>query len=122
MRARAEEALLAYIKTVAQAIAEVNNTLAQEYSQQEKLSLLEKQYVMAKSATRGALNLYLQGSDDIMRFLTLLKDTQNLERRIARERVNVVQVRINLYRSLGNMYFPEEMVSLLMQKENVHEK
>lgn len=122
MRARAEEALLAYIKTVAEAIAEVNNTLAQEYSQQEKLSLLEKQYVMAKSATRGALNLYLQGSEDIMRFLTLLQDTQDLERRIARERVNIVQVRINLYRSLGNMYFPQDMVSLLVQKENVHEK
>lgn len=122
MRARAEEALVAYIKTVAEAIAEVNNTLAQEYSQQEKLSLLEKQYVMAKSATRGALNSYLKGSEDIMRFLTLLQDTQDLERTIAKQRVNVVQVRINLYRSLGNMYFPEEQVSLLVQKENVHEK
>lgn len=122
MRARTEEALLAYIKTVAEAIAEVNDTLAQEYSQQEKLSLLEKQYVMAKSATRGALNYYLKGSEDIMRFLTLLESTQDLERTIARQRVNVVQVRINLYRSLGNMYFPEDMVSLLMQKENVHEK
>ena len=64
----------------------------------------------------------MQGSEDIMRFLTLLQDTQDLERRIARERVNIVQVRINLYRSLGNMYFPQDMVSLLVQKENVHEK
>lgn len=122
MRAKAEEALLAYIKTVAEAIAEVNNTLAQEYSQQEKLSLLEKQYVMAKSATRGALNSYLEGSEDIMRFLTLLQSTQDLERNIAKQRVNVVQVRINLYRSLGNMYFPEEQVALMTQKEDVHEK
>lgn len=122
MRAKAEEALLAYIKTVAEAIAEVNDTLAQEYSQQEKLSLLEKQYVMAKSATRGALNQYLKGSEDIMRFLTLLESTQDLERTIARQRVNVVQVRINLYRSLGNMYFPEEQVALMMKKEDMHEK
>lgn len=122
MRARAEETLLAYIKTVAEAIAEVNNTLAQEYSQQERLSLLEKQYVMAKSATRGALNQYLKGSEDIMRFLTLLESTQDLERTIARQRVNVVQVRINLYRSLGNMYFPEGQVALMMKKEDMHEK
>ena len=122
MRVQAEEALLAYIKTVAEAVAEVNNTLAREYSQQEKLSLLEKQYVMAKSATRGALNSYLEGSEDIMRFLTLLQSTQDLERTIARQRVNVVQVRINLYRSLGNMYFPEEQVAQMTQKEDVHEK
>lgn len=122
MRAQAEQALLAYIKTVAEAIAEVNKTLAQEYSQQEKLSLLEKQYVMTKSATRGALNSYLEGSEDIMRFLTLLQSTQGLERTIARQRVNVVQVRINLYRSLGNMYFPEEQVALLTQKEDMHEE
>lgn len=116
MRARAEEALLAYIKTVAEAIAEVNAVLAREYSQQEKLILLEKQYVMAKSATRGALNSYLEGSEDIMRFLTLLQSTQDLERTIARQRVSVVQVRINLYRSLGNMYFSEEQVAQMTKR------
>ena len=57
-----------------------------------------------------------------MRFLTLLQSTQDLERTIARQRVNVVQVRINLYRSLGNMYFPEEQVAQMTQKEDVHEK
>ncbi len=122
MRAMAEEAVTAYIKTVAEAVAEVNNAIAQEYSQQEKLRLLEQQYVMAKSATRGALNSYLEGSEDVMRFLTLLQSTQDLERTIAKQRVNVVQVRINLYRALGNMYFPEEQVFVLAQKEAVDEK
>ncbi len=117
MRAQAEEAIIAYTKTVAEAVAEVNNAIAQEYSQHEKLRLLEQQYVMAKSATRGALNAYLEGSEDIMRFLTLLQSTQDLERNIARQRVNVVQVRINLYRALGNMYFPEEQAYVLAQKE-----
>lgn len=127
MRALAEEAVIAYTKTVAEAVAEVNNALAQEYSQQEKLRLLEQQYVMAKSATRGALNAYLEGAEDVMRFITLLQSTQDLERNIAKQRVNVVQVRINLYRALGNMYFPEEQVFALAQhdsldKEIMHEK
>lgn len=127
MRALAEEAIIEYTKTVAEAVAEVNNALAQEYSQQEKLRLLEQQYVMAKSATRGALNAYLEGAEDVMRFITLLQSTQDLERNIAKQRVNVVQVRINLYRALGNMYFPEDQAFVLAQqdslaKEVLHEK
>lgn len=122
MKAVAEEALVNYSKTVAIAISEVNNAMAKEYAQQEKLRLLEKQYVMAKSATRGALNAYLEGSEDILRFLSLLQSTQNLERTIAKQRVNVVQVRINLYKSLGNMYFPEEQMNLFVQKEEINVK
>lgn len=122
MKAVAEEALVNYAKTVAIAISEVNNAMAKEYAQQEKLRLLEKQYVMAKSATRGALNAYLEGSEDILRFLSLLQSTQNLERTIAKQRVNVVQVRINLYKALGNMYFPEEQISLFVQKEEIDVK
>lgn len=122
MRALAEEAIINYTQVVAEAVGEVNNAIAQEYSQHEKLRLLEQQYVMAKSATRGALNAYLEGSEDIMRFLTLLQSTQELERNIAKQRVNVVQVRINLYRSLGNMYFPEDQLTVLSQKESLNEE
>ncbi len=107
VRAVAEEALQNYIKTVANAIQEVNDALVADVAQQEKLRLLQKQFELAEQATDGTLQAYLEGTDTFLRYVTQLKNTQNLERSIAKQHVTVINARITLYRALGNLHFPQ---------------
>lgn len=107
MRAIAEENLQHYIKSVAVAMQEVNDALAIDVSQWEKLELLQKQFRLGQTASEGTLKAYLEGTDTFFRFVFQLIATQDLERIVAKQKVIVIQARISLYRSLGLLYFPK---------------
>lgn len=106
VRAVAEEVTQTYIKTVAVAIQEVNDAIATDVAQQTRLSLLKKQFVLSQAASEGTLQSYLEGTDTFLRFVSQLKNTQNLERSLATQEVIVMNARITLYRVLGGLHFP----------------
>ena len=106
VRAVAEEAMQNYIKTVAIAMQEINDAIATDIAQQARLSLLQEQLVLAQASAQGTLRAYLEGTDTFLRFVTQLKNTQNLERSVAQQQVTVINARITLYRVLGGLHLP----------------
>ncbi len=106
VQAQSDIELQTYAKTVASAIEEVDNTLANDAGESTKLRLLEKQYEFASAAMIEARNSYLGGVSTFLNYITELKNVQSLERAIARQKTQVVRSRIALYRSLGSLTFP----------------
>ncbi len=98
--------LQTYAKTVASAIEEVDNALANDAGESRKLHLLEKQFEFASAAMEEARNSYLGGVSTFLNYITELKNVQSLERAITRQKTQVVRSRIVLYRSLGSLTFP----------------
>lgn len=115
VRAVAEEAMQNYIKTVAVAIQEVNDAIATDVAQQTRLHLLQEQFVLSQSASEGTLQAYIEGTDTFLRFVSQLKNTQNLERSLATQQVIVMNARIALYRVLGGLHFPYENIPHLVE-------
>ncbi len=95
-----------YAKTVAGAIEEVDNALANDVGEIVKLRRLEEQYAFASAAMIEARNSYLGGVSTFLNYITELKNVQSLERAIARQKTTVLRSRIALYRSLGSLTFP----------------
>jgi len=116
VRAVAEEAMQNYIKTVAVAIQEINDAIATDVAQQARLSLLQEQLVLALASAKGTLRTYLEGTDTFLRFVTQLKNTQNLERSVAQQQVTVINARITLYRVLGGLHLPLTSIPNLVLK------
>ncbi len=105
-RAQSDIEVQAYAKTVAVAIQEVDNALANDAGESRKLRLMEKQYEFASAAMIEARNSYLGGVSTFLNYITELKNVQTLERAIARQKTTVVRSRITLYRALGSLNFP----------------
>ncbi len=105
-KAQSDIELQTYAKTVASAIEEVDNALANDAGESRKLHLLEKQFEFASAAMVEARNSYLGGVSTFLNYITELKNVQSLERAIARQKTQVVRSRVALYRSLGSLTFP----------------
>ncbi len=99
-----EEQVQIYGKTVAQAINEVENALSNEYYQNQCIHQLSHQLNYATIAWTESLNSYLGGRDSFLRYITLLQNVQSLEKRIVREKTNLLHYRIALYRALGGSW------------------
>ncbi len=107
VRAQTDIDVQTYAKLVASAIQEVDNALATEKGENDKLHLLVQQYKLAEAAMIEARNSYLGGVSSFLNYITELKNVQSLERTIARQRTVLVQARIALYRRLGSLTFPQ---------------
>ncbi len=106
VRAQSDIEVQNYAKTVATAMEEVDNALANDAGENRKLRLLEKQFEFASAAMIEARNSYLGGVSTFLNYITELKNVQSLERSIARQKTQVVRSRISLYRTLGSLTFP----------------
>ena len=84
-RAMAEEYVAGYARTVAQAIQEVEDSLATEQHQTEYIALLNDQLKASQSALKDAQIQYANGQDNYLNYLTAWTSIQDLERQLVSE-------------------------------------
>ncbi len=103
-KAVAAEALNNYATTVQLAIKEVEDALIQEQQQQNLIKSLNKQYVLSQKATAQIRLRYIYGAIDFLRVLTVQISQQSLERSRISAKRQLIEYRINLYRSLAGSW------------------
>ncbi|MBW1608588.1 MAG: TolC family protein, partial [Deltaproteobacteria bacterium] len=99
-----DENLFAYRQAVLTAIKEVDNALVIESKQREHIKGLEKVESAARKALEEAGVRYRNGLNDYLPVLTQLLAVQRLERDLIRQRANLFNARISLYRALGGTW------------------
>ena len=100
-RAEAEEYLVEYARTVAEAIQEVEDCLITETKQNEYIDLLKDQLRVSRLTLKDAHIQYLNGQDNYLDYLTAWTSIQELERQLVQEQATLIQNRVDLYRTLG---------------------
>lgn len=103
-KAVAAEALNNYATTIQLAIKEVEDALIQEQQQQYLINSLNKQYVLSQKATEQIRLRYMYGAIDFLRVLTTQISQQSLERSRLSAKRQLIEFRINLYRSLAGSW------------------
>ena len=103
-QALVDENLFAYRQAVLTAIKEVDNALVIESKQREHIKGLEKVESAARKALEEAGVRYRNGLNDYLPVLTQLLAVQRLERDLIRQRANLFNARISLYRALGGTW------------------
>ncbi len=86
---------------ILEAIGEVENSLVREKEQQNNLRSLETQLQYATETIGHVANRYRQGAEDYQRVLLALLSQQNLQRNILTGKLQLINFRISLYRSLS---------------------
>lgn len=97
----AEERLVDYVRTVAEAVAEVEDALVREARQREYIDLLNQELAAARMALVEARHRYVNGDSDYLNYLTEIQNTQRLERVILAQEARLISYRVALYRALG---------------------
>lgn len=100
-KAVAEEALHAYSETVLNAVREVEDALAADTHQQDRLAAVERQLDAARYSLQQAQLAYSSGDQTYLSVLNGMLSVQSLERTLIRERRDVGLARVGLYRALG---------------------
>lgn len=100
-RAVAEEYLADYARTVAEAIQEVEDSLAAETRQSEYIDLLKVQLSASRTALKNARVQYMNGQNNYLDYLTAWTSVQDLERQLVDEQAALIKNRISLYRAIG---------------------
>ena len=118
-KAAAAESLNNYATTIQQAIKEVEDSLVLEYQQHQLIDSLNIQYSFSKKANQQIRLRYMYGAMDFLRVLTTQINLQTLERsRISAQR-QLIEYRIQLYRSLaGGWKLPDYQVTVANIREN----
>ena len=100
-RAEADQYLTDYARIVAQAVQEVEDSLATEKHQGEYIRLLEEQLAVSRLTVQDANLQYINGQDNYLDYLTAWTNVQTLERQLVSEQALLVKNRVSLYRALG---------------------
>ncbi|MGB0766120.1 MAG: efflux transporter outer membrane subunit [Phycisphaeraceae bacterium] len=93
-----------YGQTVLRAFAEVEDALAREAREAERLASLNEQLRLADAAVAQLQDQFLSGVADYLGVLTAIQDKQRLERDVIAARLDRVASRIALYRSLAGRF------------------
>lgn len=96
-----KESLALYTQLYLEAVEDVENALYQENKQREYIKRLQARRVILKETVDETEALYTQGVDDYLPVLSALQDLRAVEREIITERLNLINIRINLYRAIG---------------------
>ncbi|MDO9239771.1 MAG: efflux transporter outer membrane subunit [Methylicorpusculum sp.] len=100
-KAATEEALNLYGQSVLQSIKEVENALAQEERQHQRLDSLKQQLRYLNEANNNIRIRTAYGAFDFLRVLSTLNSLQAMQRTLIRAERELVDFRILLYRSLA---------------------
>jgi len=102
---RSEAALGALIQEYGQAvltaIREVEDALAREQQQKQRLESLQEQIGYADTALRQLRNQYLNGAISYIEVLNALREKQDLQRTILNTRQQLLTTRVMLYRAIA---------------------
>jgi len=100
-RAVRDQRLYEYGRTVLIAFREVEDALALESAQQDRLDRIRSQLELADQAYEQLRIQYLNGSSNYLDVLTALDEVQILRRDFLSARLVLVETRIGLYRALA---------------------
>jgi outer membrane protein TolC len=102
---RSEAALEALVQEYGQAVLtavrEVEDALAREQQQKQRLKSLEEQIRFADTAYLQLRNQYLNGAVSYIEVLNALQEKQDLQRTILNTRQQLLTTRVDLYRALA---------------------
>ncbi|MEJ2501801.1 MAG: efflux transporter outer membrane subunit [Gemmatimonadota bacterium] len=108
-RAVRQQRLYEYGQATLRAFREVEDALASEVRQRERLAQIEAQVTLAEQALERLQTQYLNGTTDYLDVLTALEEIQVLSRDRLAARSRLVDVRISLYRAVaGSFETPRE--------------
>ncbi len=96
-----QERLALYTQLYLEAVEDVENALYQENKQREYIERLEARRAILEETVEETEALYTQGIDDYLPVLNALQNLRAVEREIISERLNLITIRINLYRAVG---------------------
>ena len=117
-KAVAAESLNSYATTILQAIKEVEDALIQEQQQRQLINSLNIQYSFSQKANEQIRLRYMYGAIDFLRVLTTQINQQTLERSRISAKRQLIEFRIQLYRSLaGSWPLPDYQDSVEDKKE-----
>ncbi|MEQ8766856.1 MAG: efflux transporter outer membrane subunit [Planctomycetota bacterium] len=101
--------LAEYGQTVLFAFQEVEDALALSDYQVQRIDNLESQLSLTRDTYRQLRSQYIYGAVDYLDVLSALRDQQSLERNLLSARLQLVELRIALYRALaGGFETPRE--------------
>jgi len=101
--------LARYGQTVLDALAEVEDALAQERRQNERIERLESRLDLTRRTYTQLRAEYLNGAVDFIDVLTALEDQQQIQRDLLAARLDLVLFRIALHRAIaGGFGTPHE--------------
>lgn len=100
-RAKADENLWAYRRTVLTAVKEVEDALVSETQQRKHIQGLVAVKSAAQKGLEEAIERYRNGLSDYLPVLTQLLTVQDLERNLIDQQERLILYRVGLYRALG---------------------
>ncbi|MBX2834934.1 MAG: efflux transporter outer membrane subunit [Micavibrio sp.] len=96
-----EGKLAEYTQTYLEAVEDVENSLVREKKQREFLRRLSNQISVLKQTVDASENRYKQGIDDYLPVIDALQELRQVERSMITEQLELVRIRISLYRAIG---------------------
>lgn len=96
-----EEKLAIFTQNYLSAVEEVENALYRENRQREFLLRLQQRQKILSQTVTAAQEVYQQGVSDYFPVIDALKDLQDIERTMITETLNLVLLRVELYRAAG---------------------
>ncbi|WP_197452499.1 TolC family protein [Rosistilla carotiformis] len=93
-----------YRQTTLIALQEVEDALALERRQIERIQLLEAQFKSAELASQQLLQYFITGNTSYLDVLSTVQSRQSLQRSILSARLDLIQIRIGLYLALAGAF------------------
>lgn len=96
-----EEKLAAFTQAYLGAVEDVENTLYQEDRQREFIRRLDERRHVLSETFQAAQDVFKQGVSDYQPVLDSLQDLRAVERELLQQQLNLVLLRIRLFRAIG---------------------
>ncbi len=96
--------LAEYGQAVVRAFGEVEDALARERNQLDRIDSLDRQLALARQTYQQLRTQYLNGVTDYIAVLDALREEQRLQRALLAARLDAVEFRIALYRALAGCF------------------
>jgi NodT family efflux transporter outer membrane factor (OMF) lipoprotein len=109
--ALADERLVAYRRTVYEALREVETALVREEEQRAHVEGVRRQLEVARRTLKESSNRYRNGVTDYLPVLTQLLVTQRLERNLIVQQAEQYRYRVALCRALGGSWMDHHVIS-----------
>ena len=109
--ALADERLVAYRRTVYEALREVETALVREAEQHAHVEGVRRQAEVARRTLKEASNRYRNGVTDYLPVLTQLLATQRLDRNLIVQQAEQYRYRVALCRALGGSWMDAHVIS-----------
>jgi NodT family efflux transporter outer membrane factor (OMF) lipoprotein len=104
VRAVVSERVHAYGQTVLVALQEVEDAIARERAQRERIELVERQLEISNSVVGRIRDQYLFGASEYLDVLEALSSNQALQRERETVQRELLSIRIDLYRALAGSF------------------